>query len=160
MKARKVSIILFVLLVSALFPIVAFAHPNFQTSPSGLTADEISAAAAMLVSVFFAYLPFLNVWYEGLDNKPNGGTWKRLIVFGSLLVVSGAAYGLSCAGWLYSLFGVQLVCTQAGLLGLLRSFAFALIANQSTFLILPKSPGVNAMKAARKGTADLGIGRG
>lgn len=155
--ARQFIIVLSFLL---LIPAPALAAGHGQAAPGGLTADEISSGAAILLTLLFAYFPYLNTWYESLDNTPRGGTWKRLIVLGSLLVISGGAYGLSCAGWLDQLFGVQVACTQAGALGLVRAFVLALIANQATFLIAPKHPAVAAMKAARKGTADLGIGAG
>jgi hypothetical protein len=160
MKRGNFYTIGFVLILSLLFPVVVLAAPIEQDAQPGMTPDEISSTAAIFLSLFFAYIPRLNTWYEGLDNQPNGGAYKRLIMLACLLVISGGAYGLACAGWLATLFGVQLVCSQAGLLGLERSFVFAVITNQATFLISPKAPGVASMKSIRAGTVDIGIGRG
>jgi len=92
-----------------------------------MTAQELSAAAGVLVSLAFSYIPGLNSLYDTLDK-----TGKRLVMLVALAVVSGAAFGLSCSGvWDF------VACDQAGAKGLLEAFLFAMIANQSTYLISP-----------------------
>ena len=51
-----------------------------------------------------------------------------------LVVITGATYGLSCAG----LFNTGVTCDKPGLTGLITAFILALMANQSTFAISPK----------------------
>jgi hypothetical protein len=80
MKNARISKILFVLIFSLLFPFAVFAAPLAQVSPPGLTPDKISGTAAILLSLIFSYIPKLNNWYESLDNQPNRGAWKRLIM--------------------------------------------------------------------------------
>ena len=50
-----------------------------------------------------------------------------------IIVVAGAAFGLSCGGVLDSV-----TCDKAGALGLVSALIAALVANQATYLISPK----------------------
>jgi len=110
-----------------------------------MTADTISGAAAVLWAVIFAYLPKLNTKFAALDE-----TYKRLIMLGILALTAGGAYGLACAGWLTALFGATLTCDQAGLQTVIRAFILAVIANQGTYMILPRTKSVREVKAVGK----------
>jgi Na+/H+ antiporter NhaD/arsenite permease-like protein len=101
---------------------------------STVTSALLIAAAGVLLSVLFEYIPGLSDWYNAKEDS-----LQRLIMIGCLVVVSGGLYGLSCAGYLQFIApSLSLSCDQQGLIGLLVAFFSALIANQSTFAILPK----------------------
>jgi hypothetical protein len=94
-----------------------------------MSVEQLSSIAAVVLSLFFSYVPGVKGWYEKLD-----GEWKRLIMAGLLLVVAGGAYGVSCLQW----FSSSVACDAGGGLKLLQVFLAALIANQATFMISPK----------------------
>ena len=79
-------------------------------SPETLTL--ISGAA---LSLFFSYVPGLNVKFAALSSDV-----KRLIMAGVLLVVSGAIFGISCAGY-GSQIGIVLDCSKDGAIELTKS---------------------------------------
>jgi len=97
-----------------------------------MTGDELSSIAGVLLSLIFSYVPGVSAWYEKLT-----GEYKRLVMAVVLAVVSGALYGMGCAGWLGDM--VALTCDYAGARVLIRGFIAALVANQATYLISPKS---------------------
>lgn len=94
-----------------------------------MTAQVLSAAAGIVLSLGFSYVPKLAPWYDAQE-----GTTKRLIMLGLLALVSVGVFGISCAGW----FNFNITCDQAGIEELVSAFFLALVANQSTFLITPK----------------------
>jgi hypothetical protein len=93
-----------------------------------MTPEELGAIAALVLSLAMSYIPGLKEWYAG-----QSGEHKALIMLGLLVLVSGGAFGLACAG-MYP----ELVCDQAGLMGLIKVFVVALIANQSAYTISRK----------------------
>lgn len=101
-----------------------------------MNAQELSTLAGMLLSLGFAYIPGVSEWYAALDS-----TRKRLVMLGLLALVACGALGLSCAGWL-ELFrqsgSTPPTCDRAGLSGLLLALVSAVVANQGTYLLLPK----------------------
>ena len=94
-----------------------------------MTAELITSVAGSVLSLLFSYIPGLNDWFNKLEGTP-----KRLIMLAMLLLVSGGAFGLGCAGW----FGVEVSCDQAGIEKMISAFILALMANQSTYAISPK----------------------
>lgn len=98
-----------------------------------MTAQVLAAAAGILVSLMFSYLPGVADWYAAQD-----GTHKRLIMLGALAAVAGAVFGLSCLG-IAQVGGANLpACTVTGLQGLLEALVAALVANQAAYLISPE----------------------
>jgi hypothetical protein len=91
-----------------------------------MTAEKLAELAGILLSLAFSYVPGLRERYDALE-----GIHKRLIMGGALLVVAGVVFGLSCAG----IIG-DVVCSEAGAVGLARVFIAALIANQATYLLV------------------------
>ena len=96
-----------------------------------MTPELLAAAAGILLSLSFSYIPGLSTWYAAQDP-----TRKRLIMLAALVVITGGVFALSCA----NVFA-WVTCDQAGATGLVTAFVLALVANQSTFLITPQ-PGV------------------
>lgn len=91
---------------------------------------QLSLLAGSLLSLLFSYVPKLNDWFNAQDT-----TTKRLVMAGSLLVVSVVVFGSACAT-LNLPFTVS--CDKDGAVGLVTTFLSALVANQATFLISPK----------------------
>lgn len=90
-----------------------------------MTSEKLAELAGVVLSLAFSYVPGLKEKYEALS-----GIYKRLVMVGCLVVVAGAVFGLSCAGILS-----DVVCSEAGAIGLVRVFIAALIANQATYLL-------------------------
>lgn len=91
-----------------------------------MTSERLAEFAGIVLSLAFSYVPGLREKYDALD-----GIYKRLIMGGALLVVAAGVFGLSCAG----IIG-DVVCSEAGAIGLARVFIAALIANQATYLLV------------------------
>lgn len=92
-----------------------------------MSADQLSAAAGIVLSLAFSYGPGLKGKFNQLDP-----TQKRLVMAALLLVVAFAAFAAGCRGLL------SITCDQPGAIGLLSAFVAALVANQATFLISPE----------------------
>lgn len=108
-----------------------------------MTADTLAATAGILLSLVFSYIPKFSTWY-GLKEDAT----KRLIMLGALVVVSGVAFGLACSGMAAD-FGLPLTCDKTGAIALLRSFAVAAIANQTTYALSPNSSSRAAGRSSR-----------
>ena len=106
-----------------------------------MSVESLALIAGGLLSLLFSYIPGLNTSFAGL-----GSEVKRLIMAGLLFLVAAVIYGLSCAG-VGASFGVDVPCTQEGLLGLINVFVLAVIANQSAFAITPKTGAVRDVRA-------------
>jgi hypothetical protein len=100
--------------------------------------ETLTAAAAVLLSLLFAYTPGLARWYEHLgEGEPDDmGTKKRLVMLAALVAVSLGSFGLACTEWGAGL-GIPVACNQEGAAGLVRALILAVMANQTTYLIAP-----------------------
>lgn len=103
-----------------------------------MTSERLAEFAGIVLSLAFSYVPGLREKYDALDTIQ-----KQLVMLASLAVVTGAVFGLSCAG---IMDGVT--CTKTGAIGLLQAFVSALVANQSTYLISPVLFGRNVSHTA------------
>jgi hypothetical protein len=103
-----------------------------------ISAEDISMAAGVLLSLGFSYVPGLREKFDRLSP-----TQKRLLMLALLVLVSGSVFGLSCLNT--PLYGT---CDQDSAWTLLRALILAVIANQSTYALSPKAAG-----AARRATA-------
>ena len=103
-----------------------------------MTPTLLSSLAGIALSLIFSYIPGISPRYEALT-----ATYKRLVMLLLLAVVSLGAFGFACLGWLPYFNGgdatVSVTCTQQGGVELLTAFVLALVANQSTYLITPKT---------------------
>ena len=96
-----------------------------------MNAETLALIAGAVLSLLFSYIPGLSTWFETLAPDV-----KRLFMLGVLLVVTGALFGLSCAG-LFAYFA----CTWAGAWQAVQLFILAAIANQGAYAL---TPGVHA----------------
>jgi hypothetical protein len=94
-----------------------------------MTAETLSAVAGVVLSLAFSYVPGLAPWFGQLE-----ATMKRLVMAGSLLIVSIVVVALSC--WNIT---PLVACTQDGIVALVSAFLAALVANQAAYLISPRA---------------------
>jgi hypothetical protein len=94
--------------------------------------DFLMVVLGGLTSVLFSYLPGLSEWFDTLGVKQ-----KRLVMAGVLLVISVASVALACAGYAADL-GIPVVCSQSGVIEVLKAFVMAVIGNQSAYTLTRK----------------------
>jgi len=94
-----------------------------------MTAEQLAAIAAVVLSLLMSYVPGLSTKFGNLD-----ATTKRLVMAFLLLVITAGAVGLSCAG-----LDQSFICSQAGVWQAVQVFIAALVANQATYMITPKA---------------------
>jgi hypothetical protein len=94
-----------------------------------MTAEQLIVILGSVLALLFAYIPGFANWFNPLE-----ATVKRLIMLGLLAIITGAVFGLSCAGILSAV-----TCDQKGAVALVTAFIYAVIANQSVFAILPET---------------------
>jgi len=98
----------------------------FVITPEQLFAFALSG---IVISIIFEYFPKFSDWYNSLPDNI-----QRLVVLGSGLLVVLGAFGLGCLEILI----LSWICTWAGLYDALLAFVAYIIANQATYLVLPK----------------------
>lgn len=97
-----------------------------------MSAEQLSAISAIVLSLLFSYVPGLSSWYGGLDKAV-----KQIIMGVLLVVIAAVAYSVACAG-LAGDFGLSVTCDRAGAIALINVLVSALVANQATYLITKK----------------------
>ena len=107
-----------------------------------MNAQVLAAVAGFFLSLLFSYVPGFRSWFEGLDeafDPAQGGNYKRLIMMALIVVVAGAAFGLSCAGWLDTFApDLALSCSDDGFAELVMAVVMALAANQGAYALTPR----------------------
>jgi len=105
----------------------------------------LAACAGAALSLLLSYTPGLSAWFERLGMEPDGsydgGTRKRLLVLGLLVVTAACAWALACSGW-GDLYAGELPlngCDRPSLAALLRALIAAVMANQSVYAISPRT---------------------
>lgn len=92
-----------------------------------MSSEALAAMVGAILSGVMAYTPGVKTKWAALPSD-----WKRLIMAGLMLAVAAGAYGLGCAG-----FG-PISCDRPGAEAMARVFAAALVANQTTYDVLPR----------------------
>lgn len=95
-----------------------------------MTPEGLVALLGAILSLVFAYFPWVKTWFENLPS-----VYKPLLNAGLLLLLVAVLFGLSCAG-LVSYFA----CTTAGALAALELWFIALVGNQLAYQILVRQP--------------------
>jgi len=93
-----------------------------------MNGELIVSIAGVVLSLLFSYVPGLQGWFKKLD-----GNSKRLVMLALMALVSLGAFGLACLGR-YDL----VACTTDGGWQMLEYFVWAVIANQTAYLVTPK----------------------
>ena len=101
-----------------------------------MSSETLILISGAVLSLLFSYVPSLNTWFAA--KSPD---IKRLIMAGMLLLVSAAVFGLSCAG-LGGEIGIQLECSKEGVIGLVKTFILAIVANQGAYALTPQPQAV------------------
>ena len=99
-----------------------------------MTAEYLSIAAGALLSLGFSYIPKLRDWYD--TQAPDG---KRFVMLAALFLVAAVIFAAGCLGYADGLGLPALTCDEPGFLSLLRILWTAVVANQVTFLLTPKT---------------------
>lgn len=100
-----------------------------------MTAETLSAAAGVLLSLVLAYTPGLAPRFEAL-----APVHKRLVLLACLLAVSAGAVGLACSPALAAAWpNFPVPCTSSGLGALASAFLSSLVASQAAYLLAPRA---------------------
>jgi hypothetical protein len=107
-----------------------------------MNASYLSGLAGILLAVLFRYFPGLNTKYAALSNE-----YQQLIMI--VLVVAAAVLTnyVSCYTKVVIPFIVKVECTPDANNQIIQSLIMALVGNQSTAMIAPKSAAVKAADA-------------
>ena len=89
-----------------------------------MTPESLAALLGSILSLVFAYFPWIKDWYDGLDS-----VYKPILNAGLLLVLAFAVLGLGCLNMVD-----YFTCDQAGLLEVLRVWMLALVGNYLTYV--------------------------
>ena len=90
-----------------------------------MTPGELVVLLGAVLSLVFAYFPWVKDWFEGLDS-----VWKPLLNAGLLLVLALALVGLGCID-----FVDYFECSTEGLIQALIVWLWAVVANQATYAV-------------------------
>lgn len=86
----------------------------------------LSTLAGSVLSLLFAYVPYLSAWYAKQD-----GQRKSVVMLACLALTTAGVFSLSCAG----IYDTGVICDKIGATELIKVFFAALIANQGTFSV-------------------------
>ena len=95
-----------------------------------MTLEMLSALVGVVTSLIFSYFPGVSDWFAALESNV-----KRLLQLAVAFVVTGAIFGLGCAGIVDSGFA----CDWTGALDAVSLLISFLIANQTAFSLTPKA---------------------
>ena len=101
-----------------------------------ITAEALAAFTGALISAGFAYIPGLRIKFAALSSEAKSGIMALVLIAVSALITISSCINL----WLF------IECTKPGIMGFLQILAYALILNQTTYIILPKMADVKRAK--------------
>jgi len=91
-----------------------------------MTPEELALLLGAILSLVFAYFPWVKDWFDGLDSA-----YKPLLNAGLLLVLALALVGLNCLN-----LADYFECSYAGVFDAVIVWILALLGNQVTYAIL------------------------
>ena len=107
--------------------------------PTNITPELLASLAGVLLTLILSYVPTLNVKYAAMSAQT-----KSLINLGCLLAIAVGIVLLSCTNVM-----AIIACQKADLIVFVQTFIFAMIANATSFTVLPQTAAVKAAKASR-----------
>lgn len=90
-----------------------------------MTLEELVALVGIVVSLLFSYFPGIQQWFEPLPSNT-----KRLLQVAVAVVVSGAVFGLGCAG-----LAQGFACSVDGAIAAVRLLVVFIVTNQAAYAI-------------------------
>jgi hypothetical protein len=90
-----------------------------------MTPEQLVVLLGAVLSLVFAYFPWVKDWFEGLDS-----VWKPLLNAGLLLALALALVGLGCLNVVD-----YFECSTAGLMEAVILWLYALTANLVTYVV-------------------------
>lgn len=107
-----------------------YAPPSQDVPTAPLTPELIASVVTILFSLAFAYVPGVKNWYSALESE------RKAAIMGLVILLVGAgAFGASCGGFV-RLEGIS--CTQTGVVALVQTVLFALLASVGSYTLLVK----------------------
>lgn len=118
-----VALLALVLAIASPVPILAATtgQQPVHAVAVALTPETLIGFAAVILALLFDWLPGLKTWYDKFSEGQ-----KRGLMAGLLVIVTGAVFGLSCAGWLQT----GLLCNGIGIQDALFLLVLAVAINQ------------------------------
>lgn len=92
-----------------------------------MNGDTLASIAGVILSLAFAYVPGVKDWYAALEATQKAGLMALL-----LIAVALGVFAASCG----QIISVGITCDKQGAVGLIQILIAALIANQSSYLLL------------------------
>lgn len=105
-----------------------------------ITSAVLVAVAGAVLSLILSYVPGLNTKYAALPEE-----YKKLVMLGLLVLVSGFIFLSSCLNW-----WVWVECSKQGVLSFVEVFVLAIMGNQSAFGLSPQTKAVKEAKRLSK----------
>lgn len=112
--------------------------PTVQVTP-----EFIAAVAGIVISLICSYFPVVSLRFAELDEGQ-----KQLIMIGFMLMVTIVLFLLGCSGLILI---PAFVCNQQTAISFFWLFFYAVVANQTTHRISPKTTAVKAVLASKYG---------
>lgn len=106
-----------------------------------VTPELLSAIAGVLIALAFSYIPGLNTKWASLPAE-----LQRLIMAGLMLIVSAVIFLLGCLNFVSI---PDFVCTARSAVQFIWTFLLAVMANQSSYKLMPQTPAVLRARSAR-----------
>lgn len=92
-----------------------------------MNAETLASFAGVILSLLFAYVPRVKEWYTAREATEKAGLMAVLIV-----LVAVATFAASCG----EILAMGVTCDKQGAVGLLQLVITALVANQSSYVLL------------------------
>lgn len=97
-----------------------------------MTIELLSGIVGVVLSLVFSYVPNLKSLFDKLPSDQ-----KRLVMLGSVCLVSLALFGLACSPLAADL-GIPLGCSKSDAISLLRITLAMLVLNQTAYSVSPR----------------------
>ena len=106
-------------------------------TPIEFTPTMISGVIAVLLSVAFAYIPKLRIWFAGLVSQTKSYIMLGLLIFTSVII------------YLLAYYGILVTSEPVTVVTLIQVILTTIATNQGTYLILPEARDVVTARNAR-----------
>jgi hypothetical protein len=94
-----------------------------------MTPEQLALLLGAILSLVFAYFPWVKDWFDGLDS-----VWKPLLNAGLLLALALALVGLGHGVGICLNLLDYFECSQVGVIDALLVWLLALVGNQAAYL--------------------------